>query len=49
MGYNFAAYADQQTNGISFDAMGQKTSSTWPANCHPGSTATASAATVLSK
>ena len=49
MGYNFAAYADQQTNGISFDAMGQKTSSTWPANCHPGSTATGSAANVLSK
>ena len=49
MGYNFAAYADKQADSISFDAMGQKTSSTWPANCHPGSAQTASAATVLSK
>lgn len=49
MGYNFAAYAERQTDSISFDAMGQKTSSTWPANCHPGSATAASAAAPLSK
>ena len=49
MGYNYAAYAQAQSDSISFDAMGQKTSSTWPANCHPGSATTASAASVLSK
>jgi nitrous oxide reductase accessory protein NosL len=49
MGYNFAAYAEKQADGLSFDAMGQKTSSTWPANCHPGSATTASAASALSK
>ena len=49
MGYNFAAYTEKQTDSLSFDAMGQKTSSTWPANCLPGSAKTASAAAALSK
>ena len=49
MGYNYAAYAQAQRGSISFDAMGQKTSATWPANCLPGSTATASAATAILK
>lgn len=42
MGYNYAAFAEPQSGSISFDAMGQKTSATWPANCLPGSTRTAS-------
>ncbi|MBI2751477.1 MAG: hypothetical protein HYX43_19640 [Burkholderiales bacterium] len=44
MGYNYAAYAQAQTASIDFDTMGRKTSATWPANCLPGSTKTASAA-----
>jgi len=44
MGYNYAAYAEPQRGSIGFEAMGQKTSATWPANCLPGSTKTASAA-----
>ncbi len=49
MGYNYAAYAKAQGDSISFDTMGQKTSSTWPANCHPGSVTTASVGSALSK
>ena len=49
MGYNYAAYAEKQTDGLSFSAMGQKTSATWPANCLPGSATTASAASALTK
>ena len=48
MGYNYAAYADAQSGSISFDAMGQKTASTWPANCTPGSRVTASTASAVS-
>ena len=49
MGYNYAAYPQAQGDSISFDAMGQQTSSTWPANCHPGRATTASADSVLLK
>lgn len=43
MGYNYAAYAQAQPDSISFDAMGQRTAATWPANCYPRGTTTASA------
>lgn len=49
MGYNYAAFGEAQGGSISFDAMGQKTSATWPANCYPGSTATASAVSAILK
>lgn len=38
MGYNFAAYSEQQIGSIGFDDMSKKTASMWPANCLPGST-----------
>lgn len=43
MGYNYAAYAQAQPDSVSFDAMGQRTAATWPANCYPRGTDTASA------
>lgn len=36
MGYNYAAFAESQANTIAFDAMCQKTSGMWPADCQPG-------------
>lgn len=49
MGYNFGAFAEAQSDSISFDAMGRKASATWPGDCHPGGTKTVSAGTALSK
>lgn len=42
MGYNYAAFAEQQGGSIGFDLMAQKASATWPANCLPGRTNSAS-------
>ena len=39
MGYNFAAFSAPQTDTIAFDAMCQKTSGMWPADCLPSSAA----------
>lgn len=36
MGYDHAAFAQPQADRIDFEAMAEKTSSTWPANCRPG-------------
>lgn len=49
MGYNFAAFGEAQSGSIGFNAMGQQTAAAWPANCLPGSTATASAVPALLK
>lgn len=49
MGYNYAAYAEPQGGSLSFDAMGQKTAATWPANCYPRGTAGAFGAAAVSQ
>ena len=49
MGYNYAALAQVQSDSISFDAMGQRTAATWPANCYPRGTTTASAPSAVLK
>ncbi|MEI8168915.1 MAG: nitrous oxide reductase accessory protein NosL [Rhodoferax sp.] len=36
MGYNYAAFAQAQTGTVAFEAMCQKTSGMWPADCQPG-------------
>lgn len=40
MGYNYAAFADAQAGTIAYEAMCQKTSGMWPADCLPSAVST---------
>ena len=40
MGYNYAAFADAQAGTIAYEAMCQKTSGMWPADCLPSAAST---------